>query len=741
MTRLRPPVALEVETAENGSWRVIARPVGENPVDVTLFRGAPTQIDSLTWTDPFGPAAASLTFPSVTILDEAGTGDLWWLRPEIDIDVLWVNVDGETVTSWEGFLVGMDYTGASMKVSCKGAMTQMDNYLAIPEYLAQPLTYERAILRQFDGRPDLRLGPARIEWPEGWRSFYDSSMYDDKPWWLRPADVVDGDMWTDMLTRSTGNNERLLSEYIQGLLSNMFTETGQFTLMLDAGRVPVLRHRANVTSSQPGTLVLDVLQPGVEMTASRDFTQRINAVYGSGKTFDGIVFSGMQSSADGRRTWFEPWAARREVHPKQGNSWFDRRVMRREVNLSFSPGMTAEEAGHVARRHLQRNADPGLTGQITLTTNPIRDGQMYPRELVRAGMGVQLRGLFGRPEGVMVHLTEVSYSQESSTLVFDSKYRDQLSVQEVRLRGWDSMVPARMMSAQDNANTPYANGVGDLLMPWNDEQQSGYVPYGAKSVFDGMPDGTAFPWVSWTREHPPSANPDAYIRIGPARANASFNWANKVVEDGYSDDPYALPEFEAYSVHLSQAGEARLIQVAAYDIDGNLMPVEFHLSFYRVTPAPDFMPIIPTPQDPEDPSFDQEIEDSFDGYVSPMRYPFFKTAFTHYYDDGTQLNIQEAGVSAPEGMLAGWGNYYSRPGYWPDDGVVAEDPIPTGMFVSEGGLSWSLQGAANQVDPYLPPNQQALAAGDIWVMIYCDQQLDEDVFFLGRIFRSIPGVS
>jgi hypothetical protein len=63
-----------------------------------------------------------------------------------------------------------------------------------------------------------------------------------------------------------------------------------------------------------------------------------------------------------------------------------------------------------------------------------------------------------------------------------------------------------------------------------------------------------FPWEDWTATHPPSDPQwrDCYIHIGPASANADLNWANRRA---------SLTDFQAFPVRMSQAGEARLVQV------------------------------------------------------------------------------------------------------------------------------------------------------------------------------------
>ena len=342
----------------------------------------------------------------------------------------------------------------------------------------------------------------------------------------------------------------------------MHTEFGQFTLDLLQGRRPVLRHRDRAVTVNEQTLVVDVLTPGVALSFTRDFTQQLNVVYGQGKSINGSTFSGMKASADGSRITYEPFAYRRQVHPVDQNSWWDRTVMRKEVNLSFVEGVSETDARQIARSHLQRFADPGVTGKITLTADPTAGGHYLSWYLVKAGMSIVVRGLFGDPQGQLFHITECTVGPMGAELTVDSKYRDQLTVQEVRMRTRDSLAPVRLLTVgQFKPNIP------DMLFPWSYSDGSGFLPKGSKDLFTGMDQGTTFPWTDQTMQRPPS-DPKwakAYAHIGPASRNADKNWANTRA---------SISDFQSLPVRMSQAGEVALLQIGAYDIHGgSALPV------------------------------------------------------------------------------------------------------------------------------------------------------------------------
>jgi hypothetical protein len=717
------PRASVVSESPSGSWKVYVQPFGGRRRDLTVFRGAPTQIASLSTKDPFGPAAASVTFPAVTLLDAPGTGDLMWCMPEANIDVVWVSADpdadGEPVFTWEGYIVSFEYGSNGLTLACTGAMMQQDNYLAKPRYLYQPLPYEIAIALQFEDKPGLRLAPLRgfhygkaiaiadfdpgptskadaadpkwagntgqgpLAWPSkgdppyrvvqtaephgllekdtvrigsssvkkgsgkrnngifgvlrvlsdtdflvrmptgattfvshggnlvkpGHLRFRRSSMF--PPWWdkkfdttkypaskpyLLPTGVGHGDLWSAMLTRDTGKFEPALSNYVQGMLSNMHTSRGQFTLLLDPGRQPYLTHRDHLHAPGSTTLVVDLLWPGVAFgSLSRDFSQRIGVVYAQGRATNGDVYTGMQVTADGSSTWYVPAASRRQVDPEFNNPWLDLTKMRKEVMVSYSDGLDEQEAIRASRDHLQRFSDPGLTGTLQLSSDPLRNGEPFPRQAIQAGMSVQVRGLFGRPDGVLFHITEQSIDAESKvSLTLDSLYRDHLTVDQVRKRGHDSLVPYRMLST---AGT-YDPKIPDLLYPWSYKNGAGCIPFGAKELFtkkgpEAFPRGSVsgmfdipFPWTEYTTKFPPSAKPEYYIKCDVAdMTNADKNWANA---------NRALKNFKAYTMHLAAAGEIKLLQIAAYNADGTVKRVPFHVSIWYVSGiTPMHMPKLP----------------------------------------------------------------------------------------------------------------------------------------------------
>ena len=152
--------------------------------------------------------------------------------------------------------------------------------------------------------------------------------------------------------------------------------------------------------------------------------------------------------------------------------------MRKESLLQLQAGLTASDAAKVGSAHLQAFAEPGLTGTITLESDvfflgPDKAPAPLHRALIQPGMTVQVPGFKGHDEGVLLHIVDTTYSPDSKTmtLTVDSKYRDKLSVDEVRKRGRDAHGVPRML-----IGGRYEPALPDQLFPWNYAEGSGYIP-------------------------------------------------------------------------------------------------------------------------------------------------------------------------------------------------------------------------------------------------------------------------
>ena len=113
--------------------------------------------------------------------------------------------------------------------------------------------------------------------------------------------------------------------------------------------------------------------------------------------------------------------------------------------------------------------------------------------------------------------------------------------------------------------------------------------------------------------------------------------------------------------------------------------------------------------------------------------------FETFNIDGTRTNPKVPHPTESVGLIRAYGNFYERAGFYP--GSDAEGDAPTGLLVDESTWSFDITNVqASVFDPYsLEGNLANSASGLIYAMIYCDAQVDQEVFFVGRMFRVEPG--
>jgi hypothetical protein len=300
------------------------------------------------------------------------------------------------------------------------------------------------------------------------------------------------------------------------------------------------------------------------------------------------------------------------------------------------------------------------------------------------------------------------------------------------------------------------------VLPWSYQAGSGILPQPAMKFFNEILAQKAptaqFPYEEWTTKYPPKDHPTWYVKIGPTHAdNSNFNWA--------SEAGVAIP------IRMAQAGSIKLSQIAAYDKDGHVMPVKFHLSVYFSTgitwqDMPHFPDVnkgydkdgnplkddaghvIPNPDFP-----DYLAARRVDGTIIPTSYgtehgkaqahPFFKDAWEAINADGTQgsKDIQTRLVATNAGLVVGWGNFYEPAGFSPGKCQGRPSVGRTGRL--EDAVSWTWDMATAQRIHLDDPkeNRKDHNIGQLFVMIYCDDQGPDPVYFLGRFFRQEPGAS
>ena len=164
----------------------------------------------------------------------------------------------------------------------------------------------------------------------------------------------------------------------------------------------------------------------------------------------------------------------------------------------------------------------------------------------------------------------------------------------------------------------------------------------------------------------------------------------------------------AIPIRMGQAGSIRLTQIAAYDKDGNVLPVKFHVSLYYVNSvAVDSMPQFPVLRGAS--TFPDYLKprktDAKGGATIPTTYgktvladknqthPFYKGGFEKVQPDGSNYPWGGDVQLADESQVVGWGNYYEPAGYSP--GRFSKGAARTGMLEDTTPWTWDLTSPGN----------------------------------------------
>ena len=745
-----------------GFFRIFATPPGGYSREITLFRGAPVQIGSVTTQDPFTEVTASLSFPQITVFDAPGEGDLSWLVPNADIDIVWQNVGGyDFVWRWEGYIASYNFSlsgqDSAFTMDLKGALYGLDDYLAIPKFPKRPMPYEILLAQAFDrSEHPAHLGKFQVLFPSDWNlkvPTYSSKEYLSA---LKPWGVATDQLWTGFTARNTGSWEPLLTGHVQSLLTVMFADGGsQWSIRNRGKRRPELFLRRIPEADSDAIIEITLGAPGVTLDGSRDFTQRAGVIYGAGQDEAGINFSNVEVTPDGRTTYYKPYAYSARMWPRgEKNPNYDKNIKPKETMLRFQDGVDELSALKIAQGQYQRFSEPGITGTITLTTDPrLSSGELMPRLMIKGGQSIRINGLFGVRQGVLAHVTQCTadFTALTTTLTFDTKYRDQLTVEEVRARTRDALTPMRALQVGK-----YSNTIQDLVIPWSYQAGSGIIPTPAKEFFTeklASHPGATFPYEEWTRKYPPK-NPSYkpwYIEIAKTdKANSNNNWSSVKRKNIATA---SIP------IRMSQAGSIRLTQIAAYDKDGNVMRVKFHASVYYVNSVavnsmpqfpgtresahfPKYLPArkkgVAGTRDSDRPVIPTTYETT--GNDKAQTHPFYKGGWEEYQPDGSYYPWGNDVQMADASQVVGWGNFYEPGGYSP--GRFSKGADRTGVLEDNTAWGWDMAGGGANIHLDKPSeNEKEEYAGMLFIMIYCDDQDDESVYFMGRFVRQEPGQS
>jgi hypothetical protein len=709
---------------EGGRFAIVARPPNRTPVDITIVRGVPVQLEDYSTADPFGWAGGRIDLPMLTAMDDFGAGDLSFMTEDTLIDIFYVPADDNDLDEvinpltqrrtldyfsdqaeivWEGQVASFnqreDAEGDGWGLDMVGAMYQLDGYKAKPNFPFRPIPHEKLIAAGFsktksrltgEARPHLKTGRFDIEWPAGWTKIFTTDQKNN-PTVYTPQGLAVGEKYSGFSTRNTGGWDNWLTSFVADLLAVMWiddksgvTPGNQWTLLMDPGRKPVLRPRDRQRTPDfefwYGT-------PGMKVTGlSKDLSQTSDVMYGEGEAQDGTIWRNADISIDGDRTAYIPMVIDPSIYPFDANNPnLDTGRIIRERMVKFAPGISQEQAFNVSGQMAAFDREPGWTATLELEVDP----STMRRWKVRAGMVVKIKGLAGSgAQGINFHIAETSASPTSGkvTCKIDSKFRDLLAFEEAVARTRDPLIPSKLLQVGKASIT-----IEDRMAPWDYKAGSGFMPQKAKNLFKDIPSSVQFPWEGWTSTHQPVSHTDQYILVKANAKKRKDRWA-------------------FFPILMSEKGTIRLLQIAAYDKYGVQVLVPFHLSLYK------------NPVDygsmPQDDNGDH--------------WPFFPTAFQTVTEDGYPLPAN-ALWGPDQSMIIGWGDGDQKAGYSPgseSDG----DPV-TGRLVDAS--TWTYDCTSN---PEFDPNskkKQPRSAYTIYGALYAEYT--EPLYFMGRLYRQSQG--
>ena len=461
-------------TAVNwGTFRVTAGPHGGSLTDVSYLRGVPCEVEHLSWADPFGPETATIRFRQVTGFDTPGTGDLSWLARWNELNVEKLAPDGTTTTrKWEGQIAAWDVEhdakSSSIVLTARGALFQLIDFVRAPAITRSPTTLEAIVAAEYSNaagvRPSLQTqnltvtgGPTGIS-------------FSTRPAWVRAIDFV-----RDLLARSaiTGG-------------------TDQWTVRWVTPRTPNLIKRSAFGTTHTYTFGT----PGVTCRLSQDFSNTYNVVYGEGvDTYGGSGrWRNLYINAAGN-PYFMPIGYQSEVQGlvedgagglSTNPTTQDSTIQRIEQYIGFGEGFSLDDAKDIAQRYVDRDKDPGWTGEMTLQIDP-ESGSRYD---ITAGDYIKLKRLAGTgTTGVTFSVMHAELDMTANPIAMrvqvDTKARDSDTLQKILVRDRSGTAPGRRLQLGRGSYS-----VADEKVPADGTNGAGWFPRTRAPQFNSGAEGT-----------------------------------------------------------------------------------------------------------------------------------------------------------------------------------------------------------------------------------------------------------
>lgn len=450
-----------------GRLRILIGEPGAAMVDCTFFRGIPTLVQSVSWSDPFSDETLVIQFPQISPFEQYGVGALAWLGPFSNVVLQRVHPDGVTTsTLWEGLTVeyqqNLDERAGTLTVTCIGILHQVGFYVRAPKSSRAPDTLEVICANEFstaDGnRPHLRTNPLTVTGGPTGISFV------HRPAWLDARAFL-----FEMLSRSA------------------LSGSDQWTIRKVAPRTPNLIKR----SAYGSTWTMTCGTPGLSLRLNADFTTQRNGIYGEGvDTYGGG--GKWRNFILKPEEYFQPLSYDTSVHPHDEDgsgglttnyARLDRDDVRIEDFINFGEGVSRSEAQSMAELYRIRDHFVGYAGSATLRSDPV-EGSRFD---IREGDLFVIPYHVDNPSGTNLHVAKVEWNwpDMSVTLSLDTKNRDNDVLQRILERKREGTSPAkRLQLGRDSGQ------IADSKFPWDTEAGSGWFPRTRTPRFNGGVEGS-----------------------------------------------------------------------------------------------------------------------------------------------------------------------------------------------------------------------------------------------------------
>lgn len=759
------------DTAVGGRFQLVITKYGPagRAVDVTLLRGAPTQLENYSSGDPFGDSTAVFSFPAITPFDDLEAGDLGqWLGYYSDVDLFWVpglpasslGYDGEPlvisalsnqpdlitpavlrnssgdslgdnrIKVWEGYLASMDFsasaTSANLQIQCQGALFQADRYLMKPFFPSQSWPLEMLIALAFDRKrkPHLRTHTLITAWPHGWKLKYPkytgSTVYTPvgKP----------GNLWSGYSSRSTGSWDHAMTGFVQDLLTVMITDkrTGvaignQWTVQHSrqgiaspAGRQPVLTVRDRF---RPPDFSIWLGTPGVDVELSGDSTQSENIIYGDGTDSDGTVWRNAVISASGRYTDYLPVAASRSVYPPSGDG-FDPHGFASEAYTKFGDGFSQPEAATVAAQQLGRDEHPGWSGTITLRTDVLSESVVGSPLTTSGGPIGDPLGPYPAGEILPRWLIRAGMTVLLKGFLGSGETGVPLHVSAVQVSPMEGTVALTVDTRYRDLLTvdEAMSRTRDPLTPVKMLQvnKTSVLIDDLRAPWDYSAGAGYIPKLS-LGFHKNKPTSELFPYDTWRRKHPPLNYGHYYIKvNAGAPTTKARWTQKAVPVLTGEKGTISHTEFSVCDKFGHPLKIPFHVSFYKVNVTPSAMP------------------------RKGANYSPYQNGAFEQVSSATGTQIFKF-FSPDDSLIIGWGNQsdhvMNRAGFWP--GRESHHDPATGLLVDDASWGYDNDFKAFFVAPNRPGRRPVAADISIYVMIYAEYH--EPVYFMGRLWRQNPG--